>query len=77
MSLGCGMLCSDLLTATYRSAPDGFSVACQMSADYESSGGENFAQQILCDLECESDYLRENEPRADIELEEPVLSAEY
>lgn len=77
LSIACGMLCRDLLRAIYRAVPPHTTVSATMSVDYESKGGEAFAQYVIGEMEAAVDMLDEYGGRKTIEFGSVDLDAGY
>jgi GNAT superfamily N-acetyltransferase len=77
LSIACGFICSDLLKATYRAVPSGTEIETCVYADYESEGGEAFADHLHSCLEVGVDDLSEYGKRKSIRLRGVDLDAGY
>lgn len=77
LSIACGVICSDLLSAIYRAAPSGTLLNCSVYADYESSGGKAFTLQLVNELSVAMDNLREMGGRKSIRFGSVNLDAGY
>lgn len=58
LSVACGWLVSDILSATYRAVPPNSEITSCVSADLRSKGGEAFANHLRNSLEITIDDLK-------------------
>lgn len=57
LSIGCSYLCRDILRALYTAVPAHTSINVYLNADYDSHGGERFAQHVFSTLEDQANVL--------------------
>lgn len=77
LSIACGYLFRDVLIATYRAAPSGYTIVPAINADFESKGGERFTRQVADALDFQSDILREDGKRKSISVKSTDLEVGY
>lgn len=77
LSVACSFLCQDILEATYRAVPPKYTIIPTMSADFTSTGGERFTQQLASGLEYRADMLQEYGRRRSIAIETLSVDAGY
>jgi GNAT superfamily N-acetyltransferase len=77
LSIACGLICRDLLEATYRAVPAGTTITPCIYADYESPQGEAFTTHLHSCLALLVDRLREHVKRKSIRLGDVELDAGY
>lgn len=77
LSVAVGLLCGDILVATYNAVPVGSEISPHIRADYESEGGEAIACHARDSLDFGRDMLRESGRRKTIRIEAVVLDAGY
>ncbi|WP_374496609.1 GNAT family N-acetyltransferase [Vogesella indigofera] len=77
LSIACGYLCRDVLIATYRAAPAGYTIVPYIYADLESKGGERFTRQVVDVLDFQADMLRMYGKRKSIAVQSVVMDAGY
>lgn len=64
LSIACGYLCSGVLDAVYRAVPARKHIEASVQADFDSLGGERFADQVYSSLQEQKDLLREGRRRS-------------
>lgn len=77
LAIACGMVCEDILYAIYRAVPPGTKIAPQISADYESKGGERFAMNLYDSLSNLAEDLSEFGTRRSVSFDQVELDAGY
>lgn len=77
LSIACSRLCQDVLIATYRAAPSGYTIVPAVNADFESEGGERFTQQLALGLDFRADMLRMDGRRRSITITSTDVDAGY
>lgn len=77
LSIACGYVCQDILTATYRAVSPGTTITPIIWADYESFGGEDCALQVNSILEYCVDTLLEIGHRESVQIDNVVLDAGF
>lgn len=77
LSIAVGQVCSDIFGAVYNAVPPGSEISPNISADYESEGGEAVACHARDSLDFTRDMLREAGKRKSIRIEEVALNAGY
>lgn len=77
LSIACGYLCQDVLVATYRAVPAGYTIVPAINADLESEGGERFILQVADAMNFQVDMLRIDGKRKSIVVEHAEVDAGY
>jgi GNAT superfamily N-acetyltransferase len=77
LSIASGLLCQDLLEATYRAAPARTTITPFIWADFMSEGGNRFTMQVAYMLTCHVDLLSESGRRKSIKVNYPEIDAGY
>jgi len=77
LSIACSRLCQDVLAATYRAAPFGYTIVPAVNADFESEGGERFTEQLALGLDFRADMLRMDGRRRSITITSTDVDAGY
>lgn len=77
LSIACSRLCQDVLAATYRAAPSGYTIVPAVNADFESEGGEKFTEQLALGLDFRADMLRMDGRRRSITITSTDVDAGY
>lgn len=73
LSIGCGIVISDILYALYLAVPDSSIIKTSILADYESDGGVYMTRQIHSCVEGEVLGLRSSNERPSVELRDVQL----
>lgn len=77
LSVACGQILQDLLTATYRAVPAGTTISPHVSAELHSTGGERITNHLVDCLDFEGDLLRELGRRRTVYVNAVQVSAGY
>jgi len=77
LSIACGYLVRDVVSAAYRAVPPHSLIESCVSADYESEGGEAFVEHLKNSLEIAFGNLQEQPSRRTIRFGDVTLDAGY
>jgi hypothetical protein len=72
LSIACGQICDDVLTAAYAAVPSGSTIIPMVIGDIFSKGGEAFIQQLVDALAFQVDMFREDCKRKTVTVDHVV-----